>query len=272
MASTPESDLFRNQLPLDFKFKIHFNSFFDVFLTYDHRRQWAESRAAGQKAQTSNTYPNAHGPGSLCRSCSAFRDLPVELILGIADYLPYRDQQSMPEVCTKFRTIFARYLKTSLERPYPSLIGAHSIFRDRQDKERRLQDQYEPECAIAPPDSELHRLGCLGCRTTHLAEQFSPIKLQRLPEHRICKALEGTIKLCPHASFSSYCCFRALRLVRNGYISWRRPALHFTWGSWDMRGLVEMPRLLDRLHRQRHGRSLCPIAPGQPLQRRGVLD
>lgn len=43
---------------------------------------------------------------------------------------------------------------------------------------------------------------CSGCQIQHPRSAFSPPELAKLPEKRLCKGLEGKLRLCEHISFS----------------------------------------------------------------------
>jgi hypothetical protein len=146
-------------------------------------------------------------------TCSSFHNLPVELILEIADCLPPVARLAMQRVCSKFRT------NLTLRGTAPELgdgvltVGQafQFVFLLRRDKELRLQDDYDQKCNLPLLNSTLDRLGCSGCRTTHEIENFSAKQLSLPPKARICKGLEASFPLCEHLSFSGQCLLRGVR-------------------------------------------------------------
>lgn len=143
--------------------------------------------------------------------------LPMELIFEIASYLSPVARLVMERVCRKFRAGLTPH------RIAPELRGGILtmkqiflfVFLLRQDEEVRLQDEYERECKLAPPNSSIHRSGCSGCRTIHQIIYFSSEELSLSPKIRICKGLAAPFRLCRHLSFSGQCLLRALRVMGN---------------------------------------------------------
>ncbi|KAF2462945.1 uncharacterized protein BDR25DRAFT_347511 [Lindgomyces ingoldianus] len=146
-----------------------------------------------------------------------FHRLPMELILEIASYLSPVARLVMQRVCRKFRAGLAPHrIAPELRSGFLTMKQIFQfVFLLRQDVQVRLQDDYERECDLAPPNSSLHRSGCSGCRTTHQMKYFSSEELSLSPKIRICKGLAAPFRLCRHLSFSGQCLLRALRVMKN---------------------------------------------------------
>jgi hypothetical protein len=148
---------------------------------------------------------------------NAFHSLPVELILEIASYLSPVARLVMQRVCRKFRAGLAPHrIAPELRSGFLTIKQIFQfVFLLRQDVQVLMQDAYERECDLAPPNSCLHRSGCSGCRTTHQMKYFSNEELSLSPKVRICKGLAAPFRLCRHLSFSGQCLLRALRVMKN---------------------------------------------------------
>jgi hypothetical protein len=146
-----------------------------------------------------------------------FHSLPMELILEIASYLSPVARLVMQRVCRKFRAGLAPHrIAPELRSGFLTMKQIFQfVFLLRQDVQVRLQDDYERECDLAPPNSSLHRSGCSGCRTTHQMKYFSSEELSLSPKIRICKGLAAPFRLCRHLLFSGQCLLRALRVMKN---------------------------------------------------------
>jgi hypothetical protein len=78
-----------------------------------------------------------------------------------------------------------------------------------------MKNDYKRKCDWVIYNSELDRLGCSGCHTTHEAAQFSAYQLGLEAKVRVCIGLEGRIMICEHYSFSGLCILRGLREFQN---------------------------------------------------------
>jgi hypothetical protein len=151
------------------------------------------------------------------RTYSTFHNLPVELILEIADCLPPVACLIMQRVCSKFRTNLTQNGTAPELSDGVLTVGQifQFIFLLRRDKEIRLQDEYNQKCDLFLLNSTLDHLSCSGCRTTHEIQNFSAKQLSLSPKVRICKGLEASFPLCEHLSFSGQCLLRGLREMQN---------------------------------------------------------
>ncbi len=89
------------------------------------------------------------------------------------------------------------------------------VFFLRQDRQYKLQDEYQRRCDKRGSDPQLYRLVCSQCLIIHDPCHFSAgqIGLNTSPKSRICAGLEGFIELCEHFSWSAECLWRGIRVV-----------------------------------------------------------
>jgi F-box domain len=149
---------------------------------------------------------------------SHLHNLPTELILEIADWLSPVARLRIQRVCSRFRACLtlggvAPGIKNNILTEFEI---SQFVFLLRRDRERKLQNDYNQKCDLALPESELFRLGCSDCRVTHEIQYFSQSQLSLPPKTRVCKGLEGYIKLCAHYSFRGRCLLRGLREMGTG--------------------------------------------------------
>jgi hypothetical protein len=116
-----------------------------------------------------------------------FHNLPMELLLEIASYLLPVARLVMQRICRKFRAGLAPHrIAPELRSGFLTMEQIFQfVFYLSQDVQVRLQNDYERECDLAPPNSNLHRFGCSGCRTTHQMKYFSSEELSLSPKIRI---------------------------------------------------------------------------------------
>ena len=146
---------------------------------------------------------------------SRFYSLPTEMLLEVARYACPVSRLVLQRVCRRFRAVLAPDGRApEIVRPHPVLHEYELLqltFLLRRDAELMALSAYERECELASPDSQLRRLGCSGCRTTHAKQFFSGRQLSLSPETRICKGLEGSLRFCPDQTFSGLCLLKGLR-------------------------------------------------------------
>jgi hypothetical protein len=151
------------------------------------------------------------------RNCtsSPFHNLPMELILEIASFSSPVTRLIMQRVCGVFRAGLSPHEMAPAVRTgnFTLMQKFQFAFILRQDAQVRLQDVYDLECDLAPPNSSLYQLGCSGCRTIHATNFFSDGELLLAPKVRICKGLAASVRICHHLSFSGLCLVRTLRIM-----------------------------------------------------------
>jgi hypothetical protein len=144
-------------------------------------------------------------------SSSTLQNLPVELILNIAEHLGLVDCFLLSRVCSKFRQ--CNILGIGLSELQDGVRKEAIEFRRRlrRDDELHRSAHYERMCDMAAPNSRLYRRGCSGCRKIHRVRQFSLTQLDRSPKERICQSLEMKFRLGPSHTITGHCLLTALR-------------------------------------------------------------
>jgi hypothetical protein len=151
---------------------------------------------------------------------SPFHNLPVELLLDISEQSSPSSRLMLQRVCHRFRACLAPSgvspeIKDQLLTVQDFLQFCLLLRRDRQ---LTLEDVYDSTIS----NCKLNNLGCTGCRTTHGIEYFSTNQLDSSSKARICKGLEGSIKLCEHYSFHGFCLLRGLRELQDAELRCNR--------------------------------------------------
>ena len=160
--------------------------------------------------------------------------LPMELICEIAAPLKNLDKMAMQRVCRRLRQ------DLMAEDPAPGWAVAPQIrnallsggevlglgFMLRFDRQVRLQAQWERLCDLASSFSVPHKLHCSGCRTLHSIEYFSDRQRRATAKTRLCKGLEGTVRLCEHQSFSGLCLLKGQRELGGNSLIWCNDHAH----------------------------------------------
>jgi hypothetical protein len=156
---------------------------------------------------------------------SSFYNLPVELLLNIADFLPLVPTLIMQRVCSKFRYHLYKSSQVPPEKKHSTLRRLETFqfnYMLRRDKELILQKEYTLACGTAPKKIRSARVSCSGCRKTHCSNSFSKVELRRPAITRLCKGLSGQVFLCEHYSFSTLCLLRGSREMRGSILTCSR--------------------------------------------------
>jgi hypothetical protein len=159
----------------------------------------------------------------LTRSCgispnynsSTFHDLPVEILLEIAEFASPVTILALKRVCSKFRTCLAR-LGPAIESESLWMTERYQfIFLLRRDRFSMLRAEYERSCAKRDLKWPFLFRGCSQCLELHSIDEFSASQLRSTisPNNRICSGLEGAIELCEHFSWSAECIGRGLQVL-----------------------------------------------------------
>jgi hypothetical protein len=143
-------------------------------------------------------------------------DLPQDLILGVSKGLPPASL-AMHRVWSKFRHML-RPQASSEEYKHDDMTTAQQAqYNDvvLREPQAESQEQHNVRLLLSPDHFQDVYLSCSGCQAIHSVEHFSEQQLNNSPDPRVCKGLEGTVRLCSHLSFSAQCLLRGLDEMDN---------------------------------------------------------